>query len=427
MCTISALCRVPLYHTVQRHHPTMSTVVKKSSIVRDDAHNNRFYFSDGSVILQVEKQLFKVHKYFLEKHSPYFRKMLSDPKQTPSSSGTAGLCDAQPIHIPKVTVFEFETLLDSFYSNSLYDDAGVLSSRDHCLALLRAAHRFGMMADSDKMQERIVAALTSSNCKPPIGDFELLALAEKYEIKMDHLLPALESVVGRVSYLTAEETAAQPAITRHARYYLQDGSDVFQIENQLFKVHRFFLTRYSPVFREMLKAPQPKSTSTAGVEGASESATIPIRIPNVTVSEFETLLDSFYVSTFYDEPSALVITAARCFALLRMMHRFGVILDKMQKHAIDALNKCQPPVDDIELLAVAMKCNVRIAYLMPAVERLATRLASLTGAEMGRLPKDMVPKICKVREEVLKQRIWEAQGVHDAVSSPQKTSLCVIL
>ncbi|TFY66027.1 hypothetical protein EVG20_g5062 [Dentipellis fragilis] len=153
---------------------------------------------------QVEDQLFKIHKSFLEKHSPYFRKMLSDP-QSPYSSGAAGLCDAQPIHIPQVTIFEFETLLNSFYSTTLYDDAGVLSSRDQCLALLRAAHHFDMIANSDKMQERIVATLTSSNCKPPMGDFELLALAEKYDIKIKHLLPVLERVVGRLSYLTADE------------------------------------------------------------------------------------------------------------------------------------------------------------------------------------------------------------------------------
>ncbi|TFY66028.1 hypothetical protein EVG20_g5061 [Dentipellis fragilis] len=208
-----------------------------------------------------------------------------------------------------------------------------------------------------------------------------------------------------------------PTIIRNNRYYFQDGSDIFQVENQLFKVHRFFLQRYSSVFRDILSQTQPHSTGTTGVKGTSDAN--PIRIPQVTTYEFETLMDSFYFTTLYDEASLLVTTPAGCFALLRVTHRFKIISDKMQELAIDALNRCQPPVDDVELLAVAAKCNVQIAYLIPALERLATRSSSLTGEEMERLPKDMLPKICKAREEIYKQRICQAQSV-EVPSSPQK-------
>lgn len=61
-----------------------------------------------------------------------------------------------------------------------------------------------------------------------------------------------------------------------------------QVEDQLFKVHRYFLSRESQVFHWMFACP-PRGD---GQEGDSDDK--PIRLPNVTPKEFESLLDFFY-------------------------------------------------------------------------------------------------------------------------------------
>ena len=61
-----------------------------------------------------------------------------------------------------------------------------------------------------------------------------------------------------------------------------------QVENTFFKVHRYYLTRESEVFRTMFSCP----SSEHGQEGVDDSK--PIHLPGVTSRQFEALLDFFY-------------------------------------------------------------------------------------------------------------------------------------
>ena len=74
-----------------------------------------------------------------------------------------------------------------------------------------------------------------------------------------------------------------------------------QVENTLFKVHRYYLTRESEVFRTMFSCP---SSSEHGQEGVDDSK--PIHLPGVTSRQFEALLEFFYGSDVLPDIGATV-------------------------------------------------------------------------------------------------------------------------
>lgn len=95
---------------------------------------------------------------------------------------------------------------------------------------------------------------------------------------------------------------------RHEKYYIPSGDVVFlvsrallhvyaftqtssQVEDIIFRVHRYFFLRDSPVFRDMFSLPTPPEPGT-NVEGASDEN--PISLPQVTSKEFAHFLWLFY-------------------------------------------------------------------------------------------------------------------------------------
>lgn len=63
---------------------------------------------------------------------------------------------------------------------------------------------------------------------------------------------------------------------------------VYQVEDTHYKVHRYFLTRESSVFKAMFDCPHPAE----GQDGESDKK--PICLPGVSCAEFEALVDFFY-------------------------------------------------------------------------------------------------------------------------------------
>lgn len=65
------------------------------------------------LILQVENQLFKIHRHFLRQESDVFKWMFICP---PRVEGPDGTRDDNAISLPGVKIREFEALLDFFYT-----------------------------------------------------------------------------------------------------------------------------------------------------------------------------------------------------------------------------------------------------------------------------------------------------------------------
>lgn len=88
---------------------------------------------------------------------------------------------------------------------------------------------------------------------------------------------------------SAANTEQQPAIRRHARYWLEDGSLVVRAQDDFYKVHRTLLHRHSQVFAAL----SPSSTNGEHtVDGL-----VVVHIPDaleVRSADFEALLEHLY-------------------------------------------------------------------------------------------------------------------------------------
>ncbi|KZP10455.1 hypothetical protein FIBSPDRAFT_833449 [Athelia psychrophila] len=102
---------------------------------------------------------------------------------------------------------------------------------------------------------------------------------------------------------------------RHPNLYLEDGNIIFLVENTLYRVHRHFFVRQSPVFRDMLSVPSGSDKE----EGLSDDA--PIRLP-VESLDFERFLWLFYNETYEQEALAVEWTSI---IELAVMWQFTVI------------------------------------------------------------------------------------------------------
>ncbi|KAH9915884.1 uncharacterized protein B0H18DRAFT_1039567 [Fomitopsis serialis] len=74
------------------------------------------------------------------------------------------------------------------------------------------------------------------------------------------------------------------APTRHDQFYFDDGNIIFLVEDKVFKVHRYFLVRESPVFRDMF--------SMESDEGQSDDK--PVLLEGTNSLGFASLLACFY-------------------------------------------------------------------------------------------------------------------------------------
>ncbi|EED79685.1 predicted protein [Postia placenta Mad-698-R] len=73
------------------------------------------YFDDDTVVFLIETTLFKVHRYFLKRHSRVFADMFSLPPE----KAQEGCDDDHPIHIPEVSRQDSERLLSLFYPEAI--------------------------------------------------------------------------------------------------------------------------------------------------------------------------------------------------------------------------------------------------------------------------------------------------------------------
>ncbi|KAI1792699.1 hypothetical protein LXA43DRAFT_1004628 [Ganoderma leucocontextum] len=130
--------------------------------------HSTFYMEDELVILRVENTLFRIHRYFLERDSTYFK----DFFQRELVHG-AGKTDRAAIILPDVSKREFECLLHFLYhgaSSPQYD-----SILNLVLLLSTASHLSFPAA-----RTHAIAALDAAS--PPLDPVERVFLAEKYGI-----------------------------------------------------------------------------------------------------------------------------------------------------------------------------------------------------------------------------------------------------
>ncbi|KII91624.1 hypothetical protein PLICRDRAFT_51762 [Plicaturopsis crispa FD-325 SS-3] len=177
----------------------------------------------------------------------------------------------------------------------------------------------------------------------------------------------------------------------HSEFYIQNGMNEFLVENQLFRVHSYFLVRESEKLRSIIMRPRE----------ASDSA---IPLPGVTVTEFESLMSFFHHGMHSDyDPSLDEWTA-----LLSIASHFGMA--SLRERAIAEIDDFSEGVEPVDKILLARKYGVE-AWLAPAYVALCRRENALDEGEGERLGMDTTVKLFRARE------IWREARQHPVAAS----------
>ncbi|KAH9996242.1 hypothetical protein BJV77DRAFT_988233 [Russula vinacea] len=113
-----------------------------------------FYFEDSQVVLQVEGQTYKIHRYFLTRESEFFKDLFSLPQPGNSESPSVEGSDNNPIKVPGTPTKEFENLLRFFYFGMHNDYAPSMAD---WISLLSISTRLIF----EKVRERAIKEITA--------------------------------------------------------------------------------------------------------------------------------------------------------------------------------------------------------------------------------------------------------------------------
>ncbi|KAI0720044.1 hypothetical protein C8T65DRAFT_24056 [Cerioporus squamosus] len=110
------------------------------------------YFEDepGALVFQVERTLFKVHTFFLKRHSLVFATMFT---LRPGSGPAEGASDDHPIVLPDVRAVDFERLMSLFYARDIV--TGDLTTLEDWISVLALATKYDFEAHRTLAIERL--------------------------------------------------------------------------------------------------------------------------------------------------------------------------------------------------------------------------------------------------------------------------------
>jgi len=176
--------------------------------------------------------------------------------------------------------------------------------------------------------------------------------------------------------------------TRHPEYYLSDGNIVFLVEEQLYRVHRFFFMS-SPVFQTMVTLPTVPNQPTEG-----DSDDNPIDLAQVKGQDFDCLLWFFYRSQYPNSTPRNLPLSEAWGSILRVAHmwEFDPIRDVAVKH-LETLD-----LKPIDRVCIAEQFDLGVAWAIDAYWDLCTRPKALAVSEARSLTLESVVRIAQIRE-----------------------------
>ncbi|KAH9973988.1 hypothetical protein BGW80DRAFT_1226035 [Lactifluus volemus] len=192
-------------------------------------------------------------------------------------------------------------------------------------------------------------------------------------------------------------------MSESSEFLFNDSQVVLQVENQTYKIHRYFLVRESDVFCDLFIPPQPKDTT--GVEGSDYEH--PIILSQTTIVELENLLRFFYFGMHDDYKASLTDWVA----MLSIATRF--VFEKVRQRAIKEITLLLDKIDPFELIRLAIKYDVE-AWLKPAYCQIVMRNSRITHAEALKVPFPMAVMLMRSREQYWKN---SKHGVRSAFGS----------
>jgi len=124
----------------------------------------------------------------------------------------------------------------------------------------------------------------------------------------------------------------------HHQFYRDAGDTLIQVQNAIFKIHRFFLIDHSSVLRDMLSLPQ-------SIKGSESANGTPIVISGDTAKVWELLLASFYRAR---PMAAMDYTDEECLELLALVHKYG--MEGIEEDLISYLEEDQTTEGWVDLI-----------------------------------------------------------------------------
>ncbi|KAI5897553.1 uncharacterized protein SCHCODRAFT_02609648 [Schizophyllum commune H4-8] len=182
------------------------------------------------------------------------------------------------------------------------------------------------------------------------------------------------------------------------------GDLYLKAEDAIFCIHRYHLSRTSPVFANMLTLPQPGPNSTAFEEG--RTAAYPIALEGETA---ETFADMLWF--FYDAPYEWSERIDR-----KLVRRWESILNFATKYAMEDICKVAScaldhhgALSDVRKISLCIRHRIGGAWAQASFASICTRNESLTVQEVDELGATLTVQITKVREGRLRSIIAKAR------------------
>ncbi|KII95605.1 hypothetical protein PLICRDRAFT_97198 [Plicaturopsis crispa FD-325 SS-3] len=155
-------------------------------------HHDQYYLRGGDVTFLVENTLFRVHRYFFERESPYFHAKLC----TPVSPGQnpIGTSDQNAFSLDGVKSTDFARFLWVFYNPkySLYS-----TTVEEWKSILRLAHEWSFA----EVKNLVVRELE----KMVIADIPKIVIYHSYDVERTYLLPNYAALCAREDPITLHE------------------------------------------------------------------------------------------------------------------------------------------------------------------------------------------------------------------------------
>ncbi|KAJ3827046.1 hypothetical protein F5878DRAFT_248054 [Lentinula raphanica] len=177
-----------------------------------------------------------------------------------------------------------------------------------------------------------------------------------------------------------------PISKKHPRFYFPDGNVLFRVEDTLYRIHKYFFQRDSPVFGAMFSLPVPNGEQPEGdVDGR------PIHLDGIQCVDFDRLLSVMYPKDFN---SSELFTVDEWQSVLKLSSQWD--FDSLRKLAIKHIG-CVASSADLVLLG--HKYDVS-EWLLPHYISLCSRDEPLTLQEGRKLGVDTVITINQIRSQI---------------------------
>ncbi|KIY46009.1 hypothetical protein FISHEDRAFT_47808 [Fistulina hepatica ATCC 64428] len=161
-------------------------------------------------------------------------------------------------------------------------------------------------------------------------------------------------------------------VTRHPEYYLNGGDLFLLARTKMFRVHRYFFTRDSDIFRARLGQP-----ASPGYEPPGHSESSALLLNDIEPEDLARFLWVFYNPKY----SLYVASAEDWEAILRLAHNWH--FHEVKALAVRELQLI--PLPPVERIALYQTYDIDQKFIVPLIAEVCARDALLTPEETQRL------------------------------------------